>query len=150
MVKIFKEMQKWGEAKGILPDGTIAGQAKVMMEECGEWASASRAMNVPEEKDAIGDITVATVMTATLAGVELEEPRRNHYNLDNSYADVCIRVASSQYSKVSMNYQGIVDSLFTYCTIKGWDYALICTDVLEILNKRNGAMVNGTFQKEQS
>lgn len=62
---------QWGEARGIVQNGTAMGQAIKTAEEVNELLKGINKNSITEVKDAIGDIWVTLVMVAAIADLNL-------------------------------------------------------------------------------
>lgn len=64
---------QWGEARGIVKNGTAMGQAIKTAEEVNELLAAINKHSLTEVKDALGDIWVTMVMVAAVMDINLTE-----------------------------------------------------------------------------
>lgn len=86
---------QWGEARKIVQHGTAMSQAIKTMEETTELLDAINRKNVPDVKDAVGDIVVTLIMvcavmdidlTSCLAGAYDEiKDRKGHLTLEGTF-----------------------------------------------------------------
>lgn len=67
------DVVRWGEARKIVQNGTAAGQARKTLEEVGELIEAIAHDDMPEIKDAVGDITVTLLMVCAILDVDLKQ-----------------------------------------------------------------------------
>lgn len=72
---------EWGHDKGILPNGIAEKQLEKTIEEVDELKTAIAEKNLPEIKDAIGDIVVTLVMQCAVQGVSFRECIEGAYNV---------------------------------------------------------------------
>ena len=72
---------QWAKNKGILDKATPNSQMLKTVEEVGELASALANRDLPEIKDAIGDITVTLVIQAELNGLDFDECVQSAYDV---------------------------------------------------------------------
>jgi len=73
----FKEVElkvlRWGEARGIVQNGKPLGQAIKTLEEATELVSAVARNDMPEIKDAVGDVMVTLVMVCATLDIDLTD-----------------------------------------------------------------------------
>jgi len=72
---------KWAMQKGILEKATPQAQMLKTVEEVGELAEAIGKNDLPEIKDAIGDITVTLIIQAELNGLDFDDCLESAYNI---------------------------------------------------------------------
>jgi len=72
---------RWGEARKIVQNGTAAGQARKTLEEAGELIEAIAHNDMPEIKDAIGDIFVTLVMVCAKLDIDMKDCIAGSYNV---------------------------------------------------------------------
>lgn len=65
------EVVRWGEAKGIVQNGTAISQAIKTLEETTELLDAINKNNLTEVKDAVGDIVVTLLMVCAVLDINL-------------------------------------------------------------------------------
>jgi NTP pyrophosphatase (non-canonical NTP hydrolase) len=71
---------QWGEARGIVQNGTAMGQAIKTLEETTELLSAISNKNKDEVKDAVGDIVVTLIMVCAVLDINLVDCMKLAYN----------------------------------------------------------------------
>jgi len=81
MNEVIKNIELWGEAKGILPNPDKMAQWNKTLEEVEELKDAIESNNLEEAKDAIGDIVVTLVMQCGGWGLSLDECVESAYNV---------------------------------------------------------------------
>jgi hypothetical protein len=64
---------QWGEARGIVQNGTPMGQAIKTIEEATELLKGLNKNSITEVRDALGDIWVTMVMVAAITDLNLVE-----------------------------------------------------------------------------
>ena len=69
--EIEMKVLQWGEARGIVQNGTPMGQAIKTAEEANELLKGLNKNSITEVKDALGDIWVTMVMVAAITDVNL-------------------------------------------------------------------------------
>ena len=65
------EVVRWGEARGIVQNGTAISQAIKTLEETTELLDAINKNNLTEVKDAVGDIVVTLLMVCATLDINL-------------------------------------------------------------------------------
>ena len=82
---IFNLIRSWAEVRGIFDKGNSHTQYVKLMEEAGELAQALLKKDMPEVKDAIGDMVVVLTNLAHLEGFTIEEC------IDSAYIEIINR-----------------------------------------------------------
>jgi NTP pyrophosphatase (non-canonical NTP hydrolase) len=62
---------RWAEDRGIIPNSTPTAQLMKLVSEVGELADAEGKKNMPEIKDAVGDIVVCLINYCALRDIDL-------------------------------------------------------------------------------
>jgi NTP pyrophosphatase (non-canonical NTP hydrolase) len=70
---------QWGEARGIVQNGTAISQAIKTLEETAELLDAINKKNLPEVKDAVGDIVVTLIMVCAVLDINLVDCVKGAY-----------------------------------------------------------------------
>jgi NTP pyrophosphatase (non-canonical NTP hydrolase) len=70
---------QWGEARGIVQNGTALSQAIKTLEETAELLDALNKKNLDETKDAIGDIVVTLIMVCAVLDINLTDCLKGAY-----------------------------------------------------------------------
>jgi NTP pyrophosphatase (non-canonical NTP hydrolase) len=70
---------QWGEARGIVQNGTALSQAIKTLEETAELLDALNKRNLDETKDAIGDIVVTLIMVCAVLDINLTDCLKGAY-----------------------------------------------------------------------
>jgi uncharacterized protein YabN with tetrapyrrole methylase and pyrophosphatase domain len=65
------EVVRWGEARGIVKNGTAISQAIKTLEETTELLDAINRKNLDDCKDAVGDIVVTLIMVCAVLDIKL-------------------------------------------------------------------------------
>ena len=73
------EVLRWGEARGIVKNGTPLGQACKTLEETAELLDAVAREDLTDTKDAIGDIMVTLTMLCAVLDVNLTDCYESAY-----------------------------------------------------------------------
>jgi NTP pyrophosphatase (non-canonical NTP hydrolase) len=71
---------QWGEARGIVQNGTALSQAIKTLEETTELLDAINRKNLPDAKDAVGDVIVTLIMVCAVLDVDLTQCLAGAYN----------------------------------------------------------------------
>ena len=85
---IFNHIRSWAQVRGIFDKGNSHTQYVKLMEEAGELAQALLKKDMPEVKDAIGDMVVVLTNLAHLEGFTIEEC------IDSAYIEIINRKGS--------------------------------------------------------
>lgn len=78
---IYDNIRSWASERGIYDNGNTHTQYVKLQEEAGELAKALLKNDMPEIKDAIGDIAVVLVNLSELAGLRFEECLDSAYDV---------------------------------------------------------------------
>lgn len=78
---VYDLIRVWAKAKGIYDKGDSKTQYVKLMEEAGELARAILKNDLPELKDAIGDMVVVLTNLAALEGLDLEDCVTSAYSV---------------------------------------------------------------------
>lgn len=70
---------QWSEARGIIPNSTPLAQWKKGMEEMEELRDALVANDLPETKDAVGDVAVCLINICALADIDFVQCLKGAY-----------------------------------------------------------------------
>lgn len=73
------DVVRWGEARGIVQNGTPLGQACKTLEETAELVDAVAREDLEDTKDAIGDIMVTLTMLCAVLDVNLTDCYKSAY-----------------------------------------------------------------------
>ena len=65
------EIVRWGEARGIVQNGTAISQAIKTLQETTELLDAINRKNIDDTKDAVGDIVVTLLMVCAILDINL-------------------------------------------------------------------------------
>lgn len=71
---------RWGEARGIVQNGTVMGQAIKTLEETTELIDAVNRKDVDALKDAVGDVVVTLLMVCAIADINLTDCLEQAYS----------------------------------------------------------------------
>ena len=73
------EVVRWGEARGIVQNGTAISQAIKTLEETTELLDALNRKNLADTKDAIGDVVVTLLMVCAILDINLTDCLKDAY-----------------------------------------------------------------------
>lgn len=71
---------QWGEARKIVQNATALSQAIKTLEETTELLDAINRKNLPDAKDAVGDIVVTLIMVCAVLDIDLVECLHGAYD----------------------------------------------------------------------
>jgi phosphoribosyl-ATP pyrophosphohydrolase len=73
------EVIRWGEARGIVQNGTAISQAIKTLEETTELLDALNRKNLADTRDAIGDVVVTLLMVCAILDINLTDCLKDAY-----------------------------------------------------------------------
>jgi phosphoribosyl-ATP pyrophosphohydrolase len=73
------EVVRWGEARGIVQNGTAISQAIKTLEETTELLDALNRKNLADTRDAIGDVVVTLLMVCAILDINLTDCLKDAY-----------------------------------------------------------------------
>lgn len=152
---------QWADEKGILKKATPEKQFLKFIEETGELAKAIINQDSAEFIDAIGDVFVTIVIHAELSKTSVNCYDEYSFNiLDNSYRNNDKLISSmvrSVFEQVNINkkYEWAINKLWFIHSDNDhiMDNYKSFEDCVEsaynVISKRTGEMINGTFVKDR-
>lgn len=78
--EIEMKVIQWGEARKIVQNATALSQAIKTLEETTELLDAINRKNLPDAKDAVGDIVVTLIMVCAVLDIDLVECLHGAYS----------------------------------------------------------------------
>lgn len=81
MTELIEKVKQWADDKGILSKATPLRQQEKTEEEVQELRDAIAESNLPEIKDAIGDITVTLIIQAEMQGLDFQDCLQSAYDV---------------------------------------------------------------------
>jgi NTP pyrophosphatase (non-canonical NTP hydrolase) len=78
--EIEMKIIQWGEARKIVQNATALSQAIKTLEETTELLDAINRKNLPDAKDAVGDIVVTLIMVCAVLDIDLVECLHGAYD----------------------------------------------------------------------
>jgi NTP pyrophosphatase (non-canonical NTP hydrolase) len=73
------EVVRWGEARGIVQNGSAISQAIKTLEETTELLDALNRKNLADTRDAIGDVVVTLLMVCAILDINLTDCLKDAY-----------------------------------------------------------------------
>lgn len=135
---------QWATDKKFVKAEFAPKQRLKLIEECGELASAILKNNIPEQKDAIGDIFVVLVILAEQLGGELEfntAENSTTQNIDYDISCLIELIFQNRFGYCICDLHYIAKALNQYlteCANLAWN----------VIKDRTGKTINGTFIKD--
>ena len=148
MQELQNKVIKWAEDKGIFAKSDPTSQFLKTISEVGELADAVNKNDLPEIKDAIGDITVTLILHAEMTDSELD--------LD---VDECVRYKNPKEAVSYLlrelckiadyeEYRDTVEALDAIAAHYGWALQECLRSAYDVISKRTGKVENGVFIKD--
>ena len=149
MNELQQNIIKWAEDKGVFEKSDPTSQFLKTISEVGELADAVNKNDLPEIKDAIGDITVTLILHAEMTDSELElnvDERVGYENLKEAVLyllqELCKIVDYEEYSDT-------IEALDALAAYYGWTLQECLQTAYDVISKRTGKMENGVFVKDR-
>ena len=151
MNELQQNIIKWAEDKGIFEKSDPTSQFLKTIEELGELASAVNKNDLPEIKDAIGDVAVTLVLHVYMTGNQINlEPDYVIGYEDQREAVVNLFESLSVVSQCKdYDYGVTVESLAGMASYYGWTLQECLQSAYNVISKRTGKMENGVFVKDR-
>ena len=169
MNELIKKIEQWGAdkgilAKGIISGGSLQGQMNKLYEEFHELHHACHHSNHEGIKDGIGDCCVVLILMAKLSGYENPEisglftPTSSMLPI---HEDDCIAEISITLHLIHLHIKTIdildfgtanwiIGCLNSMAKGNGLTIEECLQHAYDIISKRTGKMIDGTFVKDQS
>lgn len=150
MKELQEQVVQWAQDKGLLTDVTperIEKQTLKVIEEIGETAGAYLKGNKAELIDGIGDVAVTLIILGAMKRQEIEplDFERDGQHLLLSVTE-CLMFYSqdndSHYLNLAYNH------LALFANARGLELKDCLQSACDVIAKRTGKMVNGTFIKD--
>ena len=149
MNELQQNIIKWAEDKGIFEKSDPTSQFLKTIEELGELASAVNKNDLPEIKDAIGDITVTLILHAKMTDSEIELDVEEYIRYKSPkeavlylLQELCTIVDYGEYGDTT-EALGIIAAHY------GWTLQECLQSAYDVISKRTGKMENGVFVKDR-
>lgn len=140
---------QWADEKGILKNATTEKQFLKFIEETGELAKAILNNDSEEFIDAVGDVFVTIVIHAELSGYKI---KINYINTPDQFLAQKIMSMIDCVRPLSYNYaiSHLIDIRREFKELtKGKTFSDCVQIAYDVISKRTGSMVNGTFVKDK-
>ena len=153
MNELQQNIIKWAEDKGIFAKSDPTSQFLKTISEVGELADAVNKNDLPEIKDAIGDVTVTLILYHKMLDTKLV---LSNQTSGGFYADIKLEVTRFVYyigqiadsQLTPFNYLA-VDMLAAIAQHYGWTLQECLQSAYDVISKRTGKMENGVFVKDR-
>ena len=149
MNELQQNIIKWAEDKGIFEKSDTTSQFLKTIEELGELASAVNKNDLPEIKDAIGDVTVTLVLHDKMKNGELILDLNGCFATKNPKQTVLELFDGLSAAIVYGDYQHIIECLISLANYYGWTLQECLQSAYDVISKRTGKMENGVFVKDR-
>ena len=149
MNELQQNIIKWAEDKGIFEKSDPTSQFLKTIEELGELASAVNKNDLPEIKDAIGDVTVTQILLAEMQddAIDLDDEIICDFsNIKTAVVELTTYLYEAfRYSE----YDDAIQILNTIANHYGWTLQECLQSAYDVIIKRTGKMENGVFVKDR-
>ena len=146
MEKLKNKVIEWAKNRGIFEKSDPTSQFLKTISEVGELADAVNKNDLPEIKDAIGDISVTLILHAKMTGVDIVFHDGVYVALNVKIAvvhlieDIC-KAQKSEYDDSIYLLNGIA-------AYYNWTLQECLQSAYDVISKRTGKMGNGVFVKD--
>ena len=152
MQELQNKVIKWAEDKGIFANSDPISQFLKTISEVGELADAVNKNDLPEIKDAIGDVAVTLILYHKMLNTKLV---LSNETSGGFYSDIKLEIQRLSYyigqiaeiQLVPFNYLA-VDMLAGIASYYGWTLQECLESAYDVISKRTGKMENGVFVKD--
>ena len=149
MNELQQNIIKWAEDKGIFEKSDPTSQFLKTIEELGELASAVNKNDLPEIKDAIGDVTVTQILLAEMQDDAIDLDDEIIWDFSNIKTAV-VELTTYLYEAFrSSEYDDAIQILNTIANHYGWTLQECLQSAYDVIIKRTGKMENGVFVKDR-
>ena len=149
MNELQQNIIKWAEDKGIFEKSDPTSQFLKTIEELGELASAVNKNDLPEIKDAIGDVTVTQILLAEMQDGAIDLDDEIIWDFSNIKTAV-VKLTTYLYEAFrSSEYDDAIQILNTIANHYGWTLQECLQSAYDVISKRTGKMENGVFVKDR-
>ena len=149
MNELQQNIIKWAEDKGIFEKSDPTSQFLKTIEELGELASAVNKNDLPEIKDAIGDVTVTQILLAEMQDDAIDLDDEIIWGFSNIKTAVVELTAYLYEAFRSSEYDDAIQILNTIANHYGWTLQECLQSAYDVISKRTGKMENGVFVKDR-
>ena len=149
MNELQQNIIKWAEDKGIFEKSDPTSQFLKTIEELGELASAVNKNDLPEIKDAIGDVTVTQILLAEMQDDAIDLDDEIIWGFSDIKTAV-VELTTYLYEAFrSSEYDDAIQILNTIANHYGWTLQECLQSAYDVISKRTGKMENGVFVKDR-
>jgi NTP pyrophosphatase (non-canonical NTP hydrolase) len=148
MQELQKKVIQWAEDKGIFAKSDPISQFLKTISEVGELADAVNKNDLPEIKDAIGDITVTLILHAEMTDSELELNVDECVGYENPKEAVLYLIPDLLKIIDYEEYDDTIETLDAIAAHYDWTLQECLQSAYDIISKRTGSMQNGVFVKD--
>ena len=149
MNELQQKIIKWAEDKGIFEKSDPTSQFLKTIEELGELASAVNKNDLPEIKDAIGDVTVTQILLAEMQDDAIDLDDEIIWDFSNIKTAVVDLTTYLYEAFRSSEYDDAIQILNTIANHYGWTLQECLQSAYDVISKRTGKMENGVFVKDR-
>lgn len=149
MQEIQNKVIQWAEDKGIFEKSDPTSQFLKTISEVGELADAVNKNDLPEIKDAIGDITVTLILHAEMTDSELELDVDECVGYENPKEAVLYLLQVLCKIVDYEEYGATIEALVAIASYYGWTLQECLQSAYDVISKRTGKMQNGVFVKDE-
>ena len=149
MNELQQNIIKWAEDKGIFEKSDPTSQFLKTIEELGELASAVNKNDLPEIKDAIGDVTVTLILLAEMKDDAIDLDDEIIWGFSNIKTAVVVLTTYLFKAFRSSEYDDAIHILNTMANHYGWTLQECLQSAYDVISKRTGKMENGVFVKDR-
>ena len=149
MNELQQNIIKWAEDKGIFEKSDPTSQFLKTISEVGELADAVNKNDLPEIKDAIGDITVTLILHAEMTDSELELDVDECAGYENPKEAVLYLLQELCKIVDYEEYSDTIEALDAIASYYGWTLQECLQSAYDVISKRTGKMENGVFVKDR-
>lgn len=160
MEELRLKVVEWAKDRGILEKSSPKAQSTKVAEECLELLVADMNADMPEIKDAVGDIMVTIIIESILMDLSFDD--LNHlakHNIttigystpiDIMFASIRLCDCLIMEDNLDARYElsTVYSILKTYCEKKSLSLEECLQGAYDVISKRKGKMVNGVFVKD--
>ena len=149
MQELQNKVIQWAEDKGIFAKSDPTSQFLKTISEVGELADAVNKNDLPEIKDAIGDITVTLILHAEMTDSELELDVDECVGYENPKEAVLYLLQELCKIVDYEEYGATIEALDAIASYYGWALQECLQSAYDVISKRTGKMQNGVFVKDE-
>ncbi len=167
---LIQDVISWGENKGICKPENARNQLLKILEEKAEISEHELSGSLADLIDSVGDFLVTNILYFHIKGFDIQyviEQSQNGFKpmaweVKQDRAKTCICIMDKHLGKIAScelkgkkNYyftthlELSLRALYVFCEIKGINVNYALSEALDVISKRSGKMVNGSFIKEE-